>query len=92
MLPSNYDYIDTLVERYNEEKAQAEEVHKYVSGLSEIVLGNVFETSSYSFLRKEDEMLHRMKRNYWREVFNRSNLEDIISSKERDNIMKNLEN
>jgi hypothetical protein len=82
MLPSNYDYIDTLVERYNEEKAQAEEVHKYVSGLSEIVLGNVFETSRYSFLRKEDEMLHRMKRNYWREVFNRSNLEDIISSKE----------
>lgn len=91
MLPSNYDYIDTLVERYNEEKAQAEEVHKYVSGLSEIVLGNVFETSRYSFLRKEDEMLHRMKRTYWREVFNRSNLEDIISSKERDNIMKNLE-
>ena len=59
--------------------------------MSEIVLGNVFETSRYSFLRKEDEMLHRMKRNYWREVFNRSNLEDIISSKERDNIMKNLE-
>lgn len=31
MLPSNYDYIDTLVERYNEEKTEALNVHEYKS-------------------------------------------------------------
>lgn len=91
MLPSNYDYIDTLIERYNEEKDEALTVHEYMSKLGETVLRNVFETSRYSFLRKDDEMKHRLKRNYWLEVYNRSNLSDIISSKEQTKILKNLD-
>ena len=31
MLPSNYDYVESLVERYNIEKDNASNVHQYIS-------------------------------------------------------------
>lgn len=91
MLPSNFDYIDTLVERYNEEKKQCEETYEYVSNIPEKVVKYVFEQSRYSFLAKKEQMLHSLKKTYWYEVFNRSNLSDIISSKEKSNILTNLD-
>lgn len=91
MLPSNYDYVESLVERYNSEKDNASNVHQYISSLDDIVLSNVFQTSKYSFLREQEQMFHRLKRNYWLEVYKRSNLEDIISSGERKKIIDSLE-
>lgn len=91
MLPSNYDYIDTLVENYNRDKESCEEIHNKVNETPDHIINYVFETSRYGLMYKSEEMYKRIKKHYWREVYRRSNMDDIISSKERELIHKMLD-
>lgn len=91
MLPSNYDYIDSLIERYESLKLKCNESHEYINNLSDEVIKYVFKNSRYGLIYEHKEMITSLRRTHWHEVFNRSNLSDIISSTEKKNIYKSLD-
>lgn len=88
MLPSNMNYIDTLVESYNND---VDGVNKLISFLDETpknIKDYVFTTNRYEPYKGLKDVLINLKSKYWIEVYNRSNFADIISSKARDEIQK----
>lgn len=89
MLPSNFNYIDTLVERYENEVENVTALIAHLDATPNATKDLIFE-SRYKPYKELNEVLVGLKSSYWVEVYNRSNLNDIISMKARDEIHKSF--
>ena len=85
MLPSNFTFIESLVERFNNELKTANELIAFLEKCPKNIKDLVIE-HKYRHNREVDEVLGDLKSQYWREVYARSNLGDVISSKAREEI------
>lgn len=89
MLPSNYNYIDTLIERYEADVEDSTALIKSIEGVNKHIKDIVFE-SRYKYHKDLKDVLITLKSSYWREVYSRSNLADVVSSKAREEIEKSF--
>lgn len=85
MLPSNFDYIDSIVERYEKDIDSATAVIDALDQLPTATKDIIFKQSYKPYHDKETVKKH-LKSMYWMEVYNRSNFGSVISSKSRDAI------
>lgn len=85
MLPSNFDYIDSIVERYEKERDISYEVIDKLDSLPKSTKDTIFK-QAYSPYCSKKELDKNLKSIYWLEVYKQSNFASILSSKARDEI------
>lgn len=78
-------FVDTLLNRYNESVTAISDLIRNIQGASSEAIYCVFDTSG-KVGRDFDKSLTALKRIYWREVYNRSNLKSYISTKKHNEI------
>lgn len=85
MLPSNYSFVEILVESYNSDLEKCKALIETLDSFESKIL-NVTIEHNYRHHRELKDIDIDLKSQYWREVYTRSNLNDIISSKSRKEI------
>lgn len=78
---SNYDYIDTLLENYEKQKANLIEVHAAFDLATEFNL-RIMEVLGVK-KPKLEKMLHLLNVDYWGDVYRRSNIATYLDTEKR---------
>lgn len=93
-LPSNYTFVDFLIESYEKDLNAVNEGTECLSSMNSYVFDSIFHDTRQNVYQKgltAEKATNKLRSLYWRDLYVKSNIDHIISSKRKDEINKSLD-